>query len=224
MRLLLIEDEEKLAKYIRRGLQEQGFMIEVCHTIQEAKDFIDFQHNIIDLIILDLMLPDGDGMEVCRYAHKQNLTIPILVLTAKTSTKDIIFSLNTGADDYLTKPFSFEVLVARIRALLRRPSVIRNERVKIRDLILDSYSRKVFVQDQEIELTSKEYLLLEYFMHNPNKVIDREAILEKVWDLDTESFSNVIDVHIKNLRKKLAKYQTEAFLKTVRGMGYVLKT
>jgi len=177
-----------------------------------------------DLMVLDLMLPDMDGWQITKGLREMNITIPILVLTARDEIENKVDLLLSGADDYLAKPFSFEELYARIQAILRRPQNILPDILTVEDIKLDPISRKVERKNKEIPLTLKEFVLLEYFMRNPNKVVNREELLSHLWDFNYSSFSNVVDVHVKNLRKKLGNGNSSAVLETVRGVGYRLKT
>jgi len=219
MRILVVEDQENLAKLIKDGLETDGFAVDYVLDGLAAQTRIELNHDDYDLIILDLMLPKKDGLEVCRAVRAQKITTPILMLTAKDGVDDIIKGLNVGADDYLIKPFSFEILVARIRAILRRPKISLPLELKARSICLDPAKKLVLKNNKEIKLTLKEYSLLEYLMRHPNQVINREQILSSVWDFAFDSFSNVVDVHITNLRKKLGDKGGQ-ILETVRGMGY----
>jgi DNA-binding response OmpR family regulator len=223
MRILIVEDEEKLALAIKKGLEREGYAVDCVFDGEEAQYRIETGYEDYDLVILDLMLPKKDGITLCKEVREQNITIPILMLTARDKTEDKILGLDSGADDYLIKPFSFEELLARIRALLRRPRQLVPEILRIKDLMLDTSSRRVFRGDKEIFLTSKEFALLEYLMRNVNQIISREQILAHIWDYDFDSFSNVVDVHIKNLRKKIDAKNGNKILETIRGMGYRLK-
>ncbi len=226
MKILVVEDEEKLAKQLEKGLKQEGYSVDYYLSGEEAENYINFHSEVLDLIILDQMLPGKDGLEICRSIRKKNIATPILMLTAKDSHEDIVSGLDAGVDDYLTKPFSFEVMLARIRALLRRPKAETYvpSRIILGDLILDSSIRKVFYMEKEISLTLKEFNLLEYLMKHPNMVHERESILEKVWDINFDTFSNVVDVHVKNIRKKLKEVHDADFLETIRGVGYRFKT
>src|SRR3990170_574604 len=164
------------------------------------------------------MLPDKDGVEVCKNLREKNVVLPIIMLTARDTVKDKILGLDSGADDYMVKPFSFEELISRIKALLRRPKQSLPIELKINNILLNATTRRVFRNQKEIPLTLKEFGMLEYFMRQPNRVLTREQILDHLWDFDFSSFSNVVDVHIKNLRKKLGR--DEKTLETIRGVGY----
>lgn len=223
MRILIIEDQENLAKLIKKGLESEGFAVDYLLDGESGQKRIEVCHQDYDLIILDVMLPKKDGVRVCGEVRSVGIMTPILMLTAKDSSEDIIRGLNAGADDYLIKPFSFEILLARIRALLRRPVVSLSPKLKVRDLTLDPSAKKVFLGEREIALTLKEFSLLEYFMRNPDMVMNREQILSNVWDFAFDSFSNVVDVHINSLRKKL--FDSDGLLlETVRGVGYKINS
>ncbi len=223
MKLLIVEDEEKLAKHLKTGLEQEGYSVDYCLNGLDGQKYIEFNQESLDLILLDLMIPVKNGLDVCKSVRDKNIVLPILILTAKNSTDDKIVGLDAGADDYITKPFSFDELLARIRALLRRPKYSLPVEIKIGNLLLNQSKRKVFSDDKELFLTLKEFNLLEYFMRNPNQVLTREQILDKLWDLDFDSFSNVVDVHVKNLRKKLEILGKYEILETIRGVGYRLK-
>ena len=223
MRILVIEDNIKLAASIKRGLEQDGFAVDCLFDGKSGQERLEISHSDYDLLILDIMLPEVDGLTICKNIRNQNIAIPIIMLTARGTTADKILGLNSGADDYLIKPFSFEELVARIKALLRRPKQALQVELKIGDLILNATSKKVYRNQKEIELTLKEFSLLEYLMRNANQVLNRDQILDHVWDLAFDSFSNIVDVHIKNLRKKIDNGYHEKLLETIRGVGYRLK-
>jgi DNA-binding response OmpR family regulator len=223
MRILVVEDEEKLAQALKRGLEKEGYAVDTIMDGEAAERRIEVGHQNYDLIVLDLMLPGRDGFEICRHARALHIITPILVLTARDAIDDKVSALDSGADDYLVKPFSFSELSARIRALLRRPEQALPAQLKVGDLSLDTTSRKVYRGDKEVFLTLKEFGLLEFLMRHPNQVLNREQILDHVWDFAFDSFSNVIDVHIKNLRKKIDDDNNEKLLETIRGVGYKIK-
>ncbi|MBZ9569878.1 response regulator transcription factor [Patescibacteria group bacterium] len=223
MKILIIEDEEKLAKGLKEGLEKEGFTADFVLDGEAGQRRIELYHKDYDLVILDLMLPKKDGLTVLKNIRKQNITIPTLVLTVKDTTYDIVSGLEGGADDYLTKPFSFKEFFARIRALLRRPPKSLSVELKVRDLTLNTVTKKVFRNGKEILLTSKEFSLLECLIRHSNQVMSREQILFNLWGFDFDSFSNVVDAHIKNLRKKIDYDHQEKLLETVRGIGYRLK-
>jgi heavy metal response regulator len=221
MRILVIEDEKKVADFIKRGLKEEGYVVDVTSDGEDGY----FQATEIpyDLIVLDLMLPKLDGLSLCRKLRQNDIQTPLIMLTAKDSVKDKVIGLDSGADDYLTKPFSFEELLARIRALLRKRKNQQPIQLKVADLVLDLVSHKVWRGKNEIILTVKEYTLLEYFMRNAGTVITRTMISEHVWDINFDTFTNVIDVYVNYLRNKIDKDQKIKLIHTVRGRGYVLE-
>ncbi len=221
MRILVIEDEKKVADFIKRGLKEEGYAVDTAsdgeNGLLQALE-IDY-----DLILLDLMLPVLDGVSLCKKLRENNIQTPLIMLTAKDSIKDKVRGLDSGADDYLTKPFSFEELLARIRALLRKEQSHRSTKLQAGDLILDIVSHKVWRGKDEIMLTAKEYALLEYFMRNAGTIITRTMISEHVWDINFDTFTNVIDVYVNYLRNKIDKGQSRKLIHTIRGRGYILK-
>lgn len=203
MRILVIEDNPKMASAIAKGLQDNGYAADVSHTGFEGEEL--GAKSSYDAIVLDLMLPDRDGVEVCRNLRRRCVKTPIVMLTALSATEDKVAGLDAGADDYLAKPFEFEELLARLRAMLRRGEASEGRLLKCDDLELDVYTRQAKRGDQTFELSNKEFALLEYFMRNPNRVLSRTQIGEKVWDMNFEPSSNVIDVYISSLRKKIDK-------------------
>src|SRR3989344_4379760 len=225
MRILVVEDEEKLAEALKEGLtKKHGYAVDILDNGELAFKRIAMNHMDYDLVILDLGLPGLDGLAITKGMRELGITTPILVLTAKDEVESKVDLLLAGADDYLVKPFSFEELSARIQAIFRRPQESLPAMLSVGDLKLDSVQRKGFKDEKEIPLTLKEFVLLEYFMRNPNKVVNREELLSHLWDFNYSSFSNVVDVHIKNLRKKLGDTDAEGVLETVRGVGYRLKS
>ena len=222
MKILLVEDEEKLAQAISKGLQLEGYTVDIIGDGKKALTRISLHRSDYDLIILDLMLPSMDGYEICKQVREWNITVPILVLTARAETDSKVKLLQSGADDYLVKPFSFAELVARIRALLRRPTESLPETLVFADIELHPSERRVKRAGEEILLTLKEFGLLEYFMRHPNQVVNREDLLNHLWDFNYVGFSNVVDVHVKNLRRKLDGTGSVGILETVRGIGYRL--
>ncbi|MBX4211104.1 response regulator transcription factor [Candidatus Parcubacteria bacterium] len=222
MRILIVEDEEKLAKSLKKGLEKEGYAADYITDGEVAQRRIEICHKDYDLVILDWMLPKKDGVEICKAVRAEHITIPILMLTARVDTNDKVTALDIGADDYLVKPFSLEELLARVRALLRRPAQALPTELKIQDLTLNTGTRKVTRNSKEIKLTVKEFALLEYLMRHPNQVINRNQILDHLWGFDFDSFSNVVDVHIKNLRKKINNSRRK-ILETIRGIGYRIK-
>jgi len=221
MRILIIEDEKKVAGFIKKGLEEETYAVDVACDGEEGLYLA--RESLYDLIILDIMLPKVDGLEVLTRLREDKIDTPILLLTAKDSVEDRVKGLNKGADDYLTKPFAFSELLARTRVLLRRGKTERQTVLQIADLSLDLLSHKVKRNGEEIELTGKEYSLLEYFMRNREKVLTRTMIAEHVWDYNFDTFTNVIDVYINHLRKKIDKNHPKKLLHTLRGVGYVMK-
>lgn len=220
MRILIADDEERLAKTIKKALSREGYAVDYVTDGATAERRIELYHKEYDVVILDWMLPEKTGVEVCKKVREVGITVPILMLTAKMDTNDKVKALDFGADDYLVKPFSFEELNARIRALLRRPKESLPTVLQVQDLTLDTSTRKVTLGSKEIDLTVKEFALLEYLMRHPNQVLNRNQILDHLWGFDFDSFSNVVDVHIKNLRKKA---QLDNMLETIRGIGYRMK-
>lgn len=223
MKLLIVEDEEKLASALKKGLEMQGYAVDTIGDGKKALTRISLHRDDYDLVILDLMLPSMDGREICREMRERDITVPVLVLTARAETESKVDLLLTGADDYLVKPFSFSELAARVTALLRRPSESLPEVLRSNDIELNPATRRVTRDGKSISLTLKEFGLLEYFMRNPDKVVSREDLLTHLWDFNYAGFSNVVDVHIKNLRRKLGG-KNERLLETVRGVGYRLRT
>jgi heavy metal response regulator len=222
VRILIVEDEKKVAGFIKKGLEEETYAVDVAYDGEEG--FHLAAMNQYDMIILDWMLPKMDGLEVLTQLRDKKVSTPILLLTAKDAVDDKVTGLNKGADDYLTKPFAFSELLARIRSLLRRGQAETQTELKVGDLILDMVSHKVSREGEEIELTGKEYSLLEYFMRNEGKVLTRTMIAEHVWDYNFDTFTNVIDVYVNHLRKKIDKKYPAKLLHTLRGVGYVMRT
>lgn len=221
MKVLVVEDEEKLAEALSRGLQAKGYTVDVISDGEKALERIILYHEDYDLVVLDLMLPKTDGQTICREVRQRKISIPIIILTARDETDTKVDLLRGGADDYLAKPFSFDELDARIQALLRRPAEVKSTVLKVKDIVLNPAERTVTRDDKPIQLTLKEFSLLEYFMRNPDRVINREELLNHLWDFNyTSFFSNALDVHIKNLRKKLDYDKESSVLETIRGIGY----
>lgn len=219
MRILIIEDQENLAKLVKQGLESEGFAVDYLLDGAAGMLRIELNSDDYDLILLDLMLPKMDGTEICKRMRELKIATPVLMLTAKDGAEDIINGLNIGADDYLVKPFSFQVLIARIRALLRRPKNNLPVELKTQDLLLNTTTKRVHKNNKEVKLTLKEFSLLEYMLRHVNQVLNREQILNNVWDFSFDSFSNVVDVHITNLRKKLGD-KNGKLLETIHGTGY----
>jgi two-component system copper resistance phosphate regulon response regulator CusR len=220
MRVLLVEDEPSAARMLAKGLREHGYAVDLAADGEEA--LYDQSINEYDLIILDVMLPGKDGFEVCRTIREEGSGVPILMLTARDAVDDRIGGLDCGADDYLTKPFDFGELLARLRALLRRPDALLPQSIIIGDLEINVHARRVKRANQEIQLTSKEYTLLEYFARNVDRVLSRGEIAEHVWDQTFDLFSNSIEVYIQRLRRKVDDEHSLKLIQTRRGEGYVL--
>jgi len=221
MKILVVEDEKKVASFIKRGLEEEKYEVDVAYDGEEGcQKILDGSYS---LIVLDVMLPKKDGFAVVKEMRMKKLQTPVLMLTAKDSVEDIVAGLNSGSDDYLTKPFAFAELLARVRALLRRSEQERGAEIRFADLRLDPVTHKVWRKDKEIDLTAKEYSLLEFFMRNPNQVLTRTTIAENVWDYIFDSFTNIIDVYVNYLRKKIDRDADKKLIHTVRGVGYILK-
>jgi len=222
MRLLVVEDEKKVASFIRKGLEEEGYAVDVALDgevgLQMATD------RVHDLIILDIQLPRLSGMELLRSLRAKRIATPVLLLTVRAAIEDKVLGLDAGADDYLTKPFSFRELVARVRALLRRRTESGQTELRVADLTLDPVRHTVSRGSEKIELTAKEFALLDYFMRNPGRVLTRTMIAEHVWDYDFDSMTNVIDVYVNYLRRKIDSDREPKLIHTVRGVGYMLKT
>jgi heavy metal response regulator len=222
MRILIVEDEKKVAGFVKKGLEEETYAVDVAHDGEEGLCLA--KEGCYDLVILDLMLPKMGGLEVLSELREGKKDVPILLLTAKDSVEDRVTGLNKGADDYLTKPFAFSELLARVRVLLRRGKAEVKTELQIADLSLNLVSHKVNRGGGEVELTGKEYSLLEYFMRNQGKVLTRTMIAEHVWDYNFDTFTNVIDVYVNHLRKKVDKGHSKKLLHTLRGVGYIMKT
>lgn len=221
MRVLVVEDEQRIADFVQKGLTESGYAVDIAADGDDAlawTDIVDY-----DVIVLDVMLPKRDGIDVCRTLRTRGVGVPILMLTARDAIDDRVRGLDSGADDYLVKPFAFAELLARLRALTRREPVLTNTRLQVADLTLDTTTRVVERQGAVIELTNKEYTLLEYLMRHPNQVLTRSMIAEHVWNYDFDNVTNVtnvIDVHIRYLRRKLDDPFPIKLIQTVRGAGY----
>jgi DNA-binding response OmpR family regulator len=220
MRILLVEDEPDAAQMLAKGLREQSYAVDVVMDGEAA--VYQASVNDYDLVILDVMLPLKDGFEVCRELREEGLTFPILMLTARDAPPDRVEGLDTGADDYLTKPFDFHELLARLRALLRRGQALRPETLKIADLSIDTRARRVSRGGRQIELTAKEYALLEYMARRAGEVVSRAEIAEHVWEENFDPFSNLIEVYVQRLRRKMDEGEAPKLLRTRRGEGYIL--
>jgi len=220
MRILIIEDDPKVSGFLQKGLREEDIQADVCRSGLEAIEPL--RKTSYDLIILDIMLPGVDGFTVCRELRQQGILVPVLMLTARDTLQDKITGFDQGADDYLTKPFSFEELLARIRALQRRYQGYRAVFMKAGDLEMDPMRRQVTRAGQRIQLTSKEYSLLEYLLRNKNQVVSPTQIIEHVWEMDFEGSSNLVNVYINHLREKIDRHHPVKLIRTLRGQGYCL--
>ena len=221
MRVLVVDDDRRLCSVLKRGLVEEAYAVDVAYDGEEAE--YQAQSSPYDLIILDILMPKKDGVDVCRELRAKNVNTPILMLTAKDAVDDRVKGLDAGADDYLVKPFAFHELLARVRALLRREAMSKSPELKVGDLILNTLTREVWRGQAPIELTTKEYVILEYFMRHPNVVVTRRMLEEHAWDYDSESLSNLIDVYIRRLRRKIDAEGEKSIIQTVRGAGYRLR-
>ena len=222
MRILVVEDEHKIASAIKKGLEQELFAVDIAYSGVEGFDLaatVDY-----DCIILDLMLPEMDGFEFCCRLRQEKVHTPILILTARGNLDDKVQGLELGADDYLTKPFSFEELLARVRALIRRPRNLVDPVLKAADLELDTNSFEVKRGKRKISLSKKEYALLEYLMRNEGKILTKEQIISHVWDYDADILPNTVEVFIKNLRRKIDKPFSRHLIKTIRGFGYKIES
>ncbi len=217
MRILIIEDDEILANTLKEGLSEEGYAVDVAYTGDDGLYMAETMP--YDVILLDLMLPEIDGFTILERLRKEGIDIPVLILTAKDSIDDKVEGLDRGADDYITKPFEFSELLARIRALIRRASGNRNPIIKVRDITIDTASHEVYKNGERIPLSTKEYNILLYLVANRGKVITRDELMEHIYDWEKSIESNVIDVYINFLRKKLSK----DLIETVRGAGYIIR-
>ena len=211
MRILVVEDQEKLARSIKKGLEQKGYAVDTLHEGRAGMRRLEFNHQDYDLAILDVMLPGMSGIEIAKSARSKGVTLPIIMLTAKDTLENKIEGLDAGADDYLVKPFAFEELVARLRALLRRPSEVVDSVMVVGKIAMDTTRRIVTKQGKEILLSAKEFAILEQFMRHPNEILSREKIINHVWDFASDSFSNIVDAHIKNLRRKLQNKNEKLF-------------
>lgn len=220
MRILVIEDNRQLAELIKRGLSEEGYAVDIALSGEEGEDYTDSIP--YDLIILDIILPGKDGISICQGLRERGIKTPVLMLTAKDSLNDKVIGLDSGADDYVVKPFEFEELYARIRALLRREENLLPQKLQIGDLVLDMSTRRVWRGQRPIELTAKEYAILEYLMRHPDLVITRIMMEQHIWNLELDSTSNLIDVYISRLRRKIDEGEESSLIQTIKGVGYRL--
>ena len=221
MRILVVEDEPKVSSFVQRGLEAERYAVDVCADGMEGFEMAEaFPY---DLIILDLMLPRLEGGELLRRIRRINSCVPVLMLTARDSVDDKVRMFESGADDYLTKPFAFAELLVRSKALLRRGPVNRSSTMTVGDLELDRLTQQVKRAGRRIELTAKEYALLEYLMQNPERVLSRNMIIEHVWDQSFDGITNIVDVYVRHLRSKVDDGQTLKLIRTVRGSGYMIR-
>jgi len=220
MRILLVEDDKKVASFVERGLREDGYSVDVAHDGIDGS--LKAHVHDYDLLILDVMLPGRTGYDILRELRREQSSVPVLLLTARDATEDIVRGLDAGADDYLAKPFSFDVLLARVRALVRRGGARRMERLRYEDVEMDRIQHTAHRRGRDLKLTAKEFQLLEHFLLHPEEVVRRTHLLEKVWDLHFDPMSNVVDVHVAKLRQKLRAGEDTPLIHTVRGVGYVL--
>jgi DNA-binding response OmpR family regulator len=221
MRILVVEDDKKVASFLEKGLREEGYAVDVSH---DGTDGLVKAHvHEYDLVLLDIMLPGRSGLEIVRDLRSRERTVPVLMLTARDDREDVVMGLDAGADDYLTKPFGFDELLARIRALLRRGGSARPDRLLYDDVELDRVTHVASRGGERLDLTPKEFQLLELFLLNPERVVRRTELLEKVWDLRFDPMSNVVDVHVGHLRRKLRDAGDDPLLHTVRGVGYLFQ-
>ena len=222
MKILVVEDEKKVANFVKKGLLEEGYAVDVVYN---GKDGLNFATDrSYDLIILDIYLPGIDGLTILKKLRDGKVRTPVLLLTVRATIEDKVLGLDSGADDYLTKPFAFEELIARVRALLRRKRDADETVIRVADLILDPVRRIVTRKGREIALTLKEFSLLEYLMQNAGRVLTRTMIIDHVWNYDFDTETNVIDVYVNYLRKKIDAGHDVRLIHTVRGVGYILKT
>ena len=220
MSVLLIEDELKVANFISKGLEEEGYSVQVAYNGVEGLQLL--KTGVFDIVLLDLMLPEIDGLEVLQTMRSWGMTTPVLIITAKSSKEDVVRGLDTGSDDYLTKPFSFEELLARMRALLRRKSGREAHILRYGDMTLDPFNRTLSISSKEAELTEKEYMIIEFMIKNNERPVSRREVAEFVWQDGSDS-TNIVDVYINFLRKKIESISKKKYIHTVRGTGYILK-
>ncbi|MGE0161165.1 MAG: response regulator transcription factor [Gemmatimonadales bacterium] len=222
MKVLVVEDDRKVAGFIEHGLQEEGYVVDLARDGNEATMLAHI--NEYDVILLDVVLPKKNGFQIAAELRREGRTTPILMLTSRDAPEDVIRGLDAGADDYLAKPFPFDVLLARIRALYRRGGAERLDVLRYGPVALDRLQHVVTVNDRQLDLTPKEFQLLEFFLLHPEEVVRRTTLLEKVWEMHFDPDSNVVDVHVGNLRRKLAAAAGEQLLSTIRGVGFTLRS
>ncbi len=220
MKALLVEDESKVAHFISKGLEEEGYSVDVAQDGKKGLDLVGA--SAYDIVLLDLMIPEIDGLELLKRMRASGIDTPVLIITAKSSKEDVVKGLDTGSDDYLTKPFSFDELLARIRALLRRSRKTEQLLLEYKDITLNPYTRRMNIASKEAELTEKEFLIMEYLLKNSEKPLTRKEIAEYVWQNQDDS-SNIVDVYVNFLRKKIESISQKKYIHTVRGIGYTFK-
>ncbi|HNS14610.1 MAG TPA: response regulator transcription factor [Syntrophorhabdaceae bacterium] len=220
MKVLLVEDESKVAHFISKGLEEEGYSVDVAQDGKKGLDCV--SASAYDIVLLDLMIPEIDGLELLKRMRAADIDTPVLIITAKSSKEDVVKGLDTGSDDYLTKPFSFDELLARIRALLRRSRKAEQILLEYKDITLNPYTRRLNIASKEAELTEKEFLIMEYLLKNSEKPLTRKEIAEYVWQNQDDS-SNIVDVYVNFLRKKIESITQKKYIHTVRGIGYTFK-
>lgn len=222
MKILIIEDEKKVASFIKHGLEEEKYIVDIVYDGVQGLERVLNEH--FDMILLDLMLPGMDGLSILKEMRNSEVNTPVLVLTAKADTENRVEALDMGADDYLSKPFSFEELAARIRSILRRTAIDKSTKLRCSDLVLDTITHIAYRYDREIDLTTKEYALLEYLMRNKNRILTRSNITQHVWKHSFDPESNIIDVYVKRIRTKIEKKSTKRpILQSIRGVGYRMR-
>jgi len=221
MRTLVVEDSRRLAGIIKRGLLEEGYTVDNAYDGEEAQYMA--ETTPFDVIILDVMLPKKDGVTVCRELREKKVNTPILMLTAKDTVEDNVRGLDSGADDYQVKPFAFTELLARVRALLRREVYPKTQKLQVGDLVMDLQTREVCRGERKIDLTAKEHAILEYFLRRPNAVVTRTMLGESVWDYEFDGISNIIDVYVRRIRRKIDEDGQKSLIQTLRGAGYRLR-
>ena len=221
VRILVVEDDKKVASFLEKGLREEGYAVDVAHDGTDG--LLKASVNDYDLLLLDVMLPGKTGLEIVRGLRARESSVPVLMLTARDDRQDIVMGLDAGADDYVTKPFGLDELLARVRALLRRGGASRPDRLLYEDVELDRVTHRAHRSGQRLDLTPKEFQLLAFFLLNPDRVVRRTELLEKVWDLQFDPMSNVVDVHVGHLRRKLRDAGEGPLVHTIRGVGYVLQ-
>jgi len=221
MKILVVEDDRKVAGFIEQGLTEEGYVVDIAPDGEEATMLAHVY--AYDVILLDVILPKKNGFQVAAELRREGRKTPILMLTSRDAVEDVVRGLDAGADDYLAKPFRFEELLARVRALLRRGGAERMETLRFGDIMMDRLRHSVIVGEKKLDLTAKEFQLLEFFLLHSDEVVRRTSLLEKVWDMHFDPESNVVDVHVGNLRRKLAKLTDLVRIETVRGVGFTLR-